>query len=311
MVVQHRSGGGARAVCALAVVGVMAAAAGCSDSGGRDGIDAGGRSVVDERGGGDFLDAIHRAAAVLAGTGDGNRPGSRDVAGSAEVRTSMETAAGGTRVTITGRGTYDFRRQLGRLTVVLPKDAAGEYEHRPITELLAPGALYMKNRGAGVPVGKWVRVDTTALEDGNLVTGGATDPMAAAELLRGADTVTYMGESELAGVMVRHYRGTADLGRAARTASPQSRGALAAAAKGFRTDAVPFDAYLDEAGRLRKVRHRFTFVNEGPAVQVVSTTLLFGFGVSVNVKLPDDRDIYTGQIEQGSGSGGGRGGPGV
>ncbi|GAA3478558.1 lipoprotein [Streptomyces yanii] len=304
MVVQHRSGGGARAVCALAVVGVMAAAAGCSDSGGRDGIDAGGRSVVDERGGGDSLDAIHRAAAVLAGTGDGNRPGSRDAAGSAEVRTSMETAAGGTRVTITGRGTYDFRRQLGRLTVVLPKDAAGEYEHRPITELLAPGALYMKDRGAGVPVGKWVRVDTTALEDGNLVTGGVTDPMAAAELLRGADTVTYMGESELAGVMVRHYRGTADLGRAARTASPQSRGALAAAAKGFRTDAVPFDAYLDEAGRLRKVRHRFTFANEGPAVQVVSTTLLFGFGVSVNVKLPDDRDIYTGQIEQGSGSGG-------
>lgn len=62
---------------------------------------------------------------------------------------------------------------------------------------------------------------------------------------------------------------------------------------------MPFDAYLDEAGRLRKVRHRFTFANEGPAVQVVSTTLLFGFGVPVNVHLPDDRDIYTGQIEQG------------
>ncbi|MGW3661074.1 hypothetical protein ACWD6R_37970 [Streptomyces sp. NPDC005151] len=299
VVQQHRSGGGARAVCALAVVGVMAAAAGCSDSGGRGGTDAGGRSVVDERGGGDSLDVIHRAAAVLAGTGGGNRRGSPDVAGSAEVRTSMETAAGGTLVTITGRGTYDFRRQLGRLTVVLPKDAAGEYEHRPITELLAPGALYMKNRGAGVPAGKWVRVDTTALEDGNLVTGGVTDPMAAAELLRGADKVTYVGETELAGVTVRHYRGTADLGRAARAASPKSRGALAAAAKGFRMDAVPFDAYLDEAGRLRKVRHRFSFANEGPAVQVVSTTLLFGFGVPVNVQLPDDRDIYTGQIEQG------------
>ncbi|MFH8474492.1 hypothetical protein [Streptomyces sp. NPDC018000] len=306
VVQQHRSGGGARAVCALAVVGVMAATAGCS--GGGDGADP---VMADERGRADFLDAVRRAAAVLAGTASGTgmwtvtgaaTPGAgvRSVAGSAEVRTSMETAAGGTRVTVTGRGTYDFRNQVGRLEVVLPEDAVGEDdEHRPITELLAPGALYMMNRGAGVPADKWVRIDTTTLEDGNLVTGGVTDPMAAAELLRGARQVTYAGRTELAGVTVRHYRGTSDIGRAAREASPKSRGALAAAAKGFRTDTVPFDAYLDEQGRLRKVRHRFSFANEGPAVEVVSTTLLYGFGVPVSVPLPDDRDIYTGKIQQG------------
>ncbi|MFD7615904.1 hypothetical protein [Streptomyces sp. NPDC059802] len=298
---QHRSGGGARAVCALAVVGVMAATAGCSGSGG-----GGDRAVADERGGADALDVVHRAAAVLAGTVSGTgtvavagaAPAPGDTAGTAEVRTSMETAAGGTRVTIRGRGTYDFRSRKGRLMVVLPKDAAGEDEHRPITELLAPGALYMMNRGAGVPADKWVRVDTTTLEDGNLVTGGVTDPMAAAELLRGARQVTYVGKTVLAGVPVRHYRGTADIGLAAREAAPGSGGALAAAAKGFSTDTVPFDAYLDEQGRLRKVRHRFSFANEGPAVEVVSTTLLFGFGVPVSVRLPEGRDIYTGQIRQ-------------
>ncbi|MCX4865612.1 hypothetical protein OIC43_21215 [Streptomyces sp. NBC_00825] len=299
---QHRSKGGARAVCALAVVGVMAATAGCSAGGGGD------RAVADERGGADSLDAVRRAAAVLAGTVSGTGSaavagtapdsGAGTVAGTAEVRTSMETAAGGTRVTIRGRGTYDFRTRTGRFTVVLPKDAAGEDEHRPITELLAPGTLYMKNRGAGVPADKWVRVDTTALEDGNLVTGGVTDPMAAAELLRGARQVTYEGKSELAGFAVRHYRGTADIGLAAREAAPGSRGVLAAAAKGFSKDTVPFDAYLDEQGRLRKVRHRFSFANEGPAVEVVSTTLLFGFGVPVSVRLPDGPDIYTGQIRQ-------------
>ncbi|MER5367899.1 hypothetical protein [Streptomyces sp. NPDC002722] len=302
VVQQHRSKGGARAVCALAVVGVMAATAGCSAGGGGD------RAVADERGGTDSLDAVRRAAAVLAGTVSGTGTaavagtapdsGTGTVAGTAEVRTSMETAAGGTRVTIRGRGTYDFRTRTGRLVVVLPKDAAGEDEHRPITELLAPGALYMKNRGAGVPSDKWVRVDTTALEDGNLVTGGVTDPMAAAELLCGARQVTYEGKTELAGVVVRHYRGTADIGLAAREAAPGSRGVLAAAAKGFSKVTVPFDAYLDEQGRLRKVRHRFSFANEGPAVEVVSTTLLFGFGVPVSVRLPDGPDIYTGQIRQ-------------
>ncbi|MET8742728.1 hypothetical protein [Streptomyces sp. NPDC004728] len=309
---QHRSKGGVRAVCALAVVGVMAATAGCSAGGG------GAPAVADERGGSDSLDAVHRAAAVLAGTvsgtgtaavaapGSSASPGSSTapasdssaVAGTAEVLTSMETAAGGTRVTIRGRGTYDFRNRTGRLTVVLPEDAAGEDEHRPITELLAPGALYMMNRGAGVPADKWVRVDTTTLKDGNLVTGGVTDPMAAAELLRGARQVTYVEKTVLAGVAVRHYRGTADIGLAAREAAPGSRGALAAAAKGFSRVTVPFDAYLDEQGRLRKVRHRFSFANKGPAVEVVSTTLLYGFGVPVSVRLPDGRDIYTGQIRQ-------------
>ncbi|MEV6358432.1 hypothetical protein [Streptomyces hydrogenans] len=217
--------------------------------------------------------------------------------GSAKASTAMEMAAGGTRVTIRGEGGYDFRRRTGHLQVVLPKDAAGASEHRPITELLTPGALYMKNRGAGVPADKWVRVDTTALDDGNLVTGGATDPGAAAELLRGARDVRYVGEVELAGVKVRHYRGVADIGAAAKVAVPQLRGSLAAAAKGFTTDAVPFDAYLDGAGRLRKVRHQFSFSNQGRTVAVASTTLLYGFGARVLVTLPDGRDIYAGKVE--------------
>ncbi|MFB7919028.1 hypothetical protein [Streptomyces sp. NPDC056061] len=298
VVQQHRSGGGARAVCALAVVGVMAATAGCGGGGGGD------SAVADERGGADALEAVRRAAEVLGGTVSGTGraavagAASRSVAGSAQVRTSMQTAAGGTWVTIRGRGTYDFRSRAGRLTVVLPEDVAGADVHRPITELLVPGALYMMNRGAGVPADKWVRVDTTALADGNLVTGGVTDPMVAAELLRGARQVTYEGRTEIAGVPVRHYRGVADIGRAAREASPESRGSLAAAAKGFRTRTVPFDAYVDDQGRLRKVSHRFSFADGGSAVEVVSTTLLSGFGVPVAVRLPDDRDIYTGSIQQ-------------
>ncbi|MFF2791836.1 hypothetical protein ACFVT6_34645 [Streptomyces sp. NPDC058049] len=215
--------------------------------------------------------------------------------GSARARTAMEMATGGTRVTIRGEGGVDFRKRMGQLIVMLPADVKGKAEHRPITELLVPGALYMKNRGAGVPDDKWVRVDTTALNDGNLVTGGATDPLVAAELLRGAQEVTYVGETEVAGTKVRHYRGTTDIGRAAGSASPEVRGALQAAAKGFSTDTVPFDAYLDEEGRLRKVRHRFTYVNNG-VIDVSSTTLLYGFGTPVTVVLPANGDIYAGKI---------------
>jgi hypothetical protein len=208
----------------------------------------------------------------------------------------MEMATGGTRVTIRGEGVYDFERRTGQLEVVLPKDPAETDRHRPITELLTPGALYMKNRGAGVPAGKWVRVDTTTLQDGNLVTGGATDPLAAAELLRGARDVTYVGDEVLAGEEVRHYRGTTDIAQAARIAEPHARASLAAAAKGFPKDLVPFHAYLDDAGRLRKVRHRFSFTNKTGPVAVTSTVLLYDFGTPVVVRMPDARDIYAGKI---------------
>ncbi|MFD9721920.1 hypothetical protein [Streptomyces sp. NPDC059076] len=215
---------------------------------------------------------------------------------SARARTSMETATGGTRVTLHGEGRYDFARGMGRLTVTLPEDLAGAEEHRPVVELLAPGALYMKNRGAGVPADKWVRIDTSTLADGNLVTGGATDPLTAAELLRGAGDVVYLGEKVFEGGAVRHFRGSTDLSRAARVARPAARPALAAAAKGFARDRVAFDVYLDDEGRMRKVRHRFTFANGDGTVTVTSITVLDGFGLPVAVRLPAERDIYAGRI---------------
>ncbi|MFF8679919.1 hypothetical protein ACF07F_18595 [Streptomyces sp. NPDC015237] len=271
-----RTGAGGGLALAGGVVCVCLTGAACSGPG----------STAQGADGGDPVAVLHQAADRLV------------AAGSAKARTAMEMASGGTRVTIRGEGVYDFDARLGRLKVRLPQDPAGTSEHRPITELLAPGALFMKNRGAGVPDDKWVRVDTASLSDGNLVTGGATDPFAAAEVLRGTHRATFVERTEVAGTAVRHYRGTADLARAARGASDGNKEALAAAAEGFATAEVPFDAYLDDEGRIRKLRQRFSFVNgrEEGTVAVASTTLLFGFGTAVRVRLPEERDIYAGRI---------------
>ncbi|MEW2158742.1 hypothetical protein AB0950_26210 [Streptomyces sp. NPDC007189] len=275
---QHRSAGST--VLAVGIMlGLGAGATGCSGSG---------AAAEDVKGGGDPVAVLRRAADTLRG------------AGSSQATTSMEMATGGTRVTIRGQGVYDYRHRLGRLTVVLPEDPAGASEHQPITELLAPGALFMKNRGAGVPADKWVRVDIATLSDGNLVTGGATDPYAAAEVLRGTRTAAYVGRTEVGGTPVLHYRGTADLRGAARLASTGNRGPLAAAAKGFATTEVPFDAYLDDQGRIRKLRQRFSFVNgrQKNPVAVASTTLLYDFGAPADVRLPRSADIYAGRIAE-------------
>ncbi|MFJ3232181.1 hypothetical protein [Streptomyces sp. NPDC086787] len=277
---RQRTRPGETAAAVAAVVGLgMGCVAGCSYSG---------AAAEDARGWSDPVGTLRRAADLLRATG------------SSKAGTSMEMATGGTRVTIRGEGVYDYRRQLGRLTVRLPQDPAGAAEHRPITELLAPGALYMKNRGAGVPADKWVRVETATLADGNLVTGGATDPYAAAELLRGTRTADFVGRAEVGGTAVRHFRGVADLAAAARFASAGNREALAAAAKGFATARVPFDAYLDDQGRVRKLQQHFSFVNgeRKATVAVASTTLLYGFGTPVDVRLPHEKDIYAGRIAE-------------
>jgi len=279
MVERQRTRSDGAVALAAAVTGLLLCTAGCSGSG---------VASDDARPVEDPVTVVHKAAGKLV------------LAGTSKARTSMEMATGGTRVTIRGEGVYDFAGQIGRLKVFLPQDPAGVGDHRPITELLAPGALYMKNRGAGVPADKWVRVDTTTLSDGNLVTGGATDPFAAAELLRGARQASYVGRTSVAGTAVRHYRGTADLVAAAREASAGNRAALRAASDGFATAAVPFDVYLDDQGRIRKVRHRFSFVNgqRKETVAVSSTTLLYAFGAAAEVRLPEPGDIFAGRIAE-------------
>ncbi|WP_330175004.1 hypothetical protein OG875_16615 [Streptomyces sp. NBC_01498] len=275
MVQQHRRRRGVAVVAAaVTVAGVVTGTAGCSGSEG---------AAADDRPTGDPAAVLRSADSLVE-------------AGSSKARTSLVMATGGTRVTIRGEGRYDFRKRMGHLSVVLPPDPAGADAHRPISELLAPAALYMKNRGAGVPDDKWVMLDSTTLADGNLVTGGATDPLTAAELLRAGKDVVLVGEEELAGVRVTHYRGVTDIGRAAKRAAPYAREALAAAARGFADDVVPFDVYLDDEGRLRKVRHQFSYRNQGRTVAVASTTLLYEFGVPVGVRLPPKDQIFTGKI---------------
>jgi hypothetical protein len=243
-------------------------------------------------------------------------------AGSSRVSTAVRMASGGTRITIHGEGAFDYREHTGELRVMLPDDP-GDGRSEPVTELFVPGALYMKNRGAGVPADKWVRVATAALPDGNLVTGGATDPITAAELLRGAHRAQDLGEVEIGGEILRRYRGVTDIAAAAEAAGERHcREQLSAAVHGFSDTAVPFELYLDAGGLLREVRHHFGFTGlrepegGGPAghgeaggprgdagerperevIEVTSTTVLHDFGTPVELRMPAAGDIFSGAV---------------
>ena len=252
-----------------------------------------------------------------SGAGSGSAPGPQQVRGAAtklaavgtsKVRTTMAMSSGGTRVTLDGVGEFDYADGTGRLRVALPPGSSGARpgKRRTVTEVLTPGVLYMKNRGAGVPADQWVRVGTTRVPDGNLVTAGATDPLTAAELLRGAGDIVARGSERRGGVRVWHFSGTASLTGAARRATGPAREQLLTARRGFARALVPFDAYLDARGRLREVTHRLSYGPPGrraadaerevTPVPVSSTVRLHGFGTPVRITPPPSSAIYPGRV---------------
>ncbi|MBW8802546.1 MAG: hypothetical protein JF587_01605 [Catenulisporales bacterium] len=211
------------------------------------------------------------------------------------------TPAAAARTTTThGTGLFDFGRQIGRIDLTLANGS--------VQEVLTPTSLYWllaaPAPNAARPAKGWSRVDVAASPDGTLYSGGATDPAMAFAMLAGAQhDVKYVGQDQVRGEPVAHYHGTLDLQQAATAPVAAGAGgsgvtaadaaadkkALANAARAFATPKIPFDAYLDAQGRLRRFVAAFSVTMPGPAkavAQVTSATELFGFGTPVTVVTP-------------------------
>ena len=198
--------------------------------------------------------------------------------------------------TMHGSGLFDFGKQIGSIDLTMPNGA--------LHEVLTPASLYLHPgadpaaASAAAASGKgWSRVDIGKLSDGNLVSGGSTDPAMAIAMLAGTTPdVKYLGQDTVRGVAVAHYEGTLDLTEAANAPLPAGdanaaadKKALSNAAHAFVTTKIPFDAYLDDSGRLRRFVAKFQFVVPGQShtvAEVTSATELFGFGVPVGVATP-------------------------
>ncbi|WP_233868271.1 hypothetical protein [Streptomyces sp. ST2-7A] len=239
-------------------------------------------------------------------------------AGTSRVRTAVETASGGTRVVITGEGVFDHTTGMGELVLTVPEAAGGgQPPTGPVTTVFGPGEVYLRNRGADVPPDTWVRVGTAGVPDGNLVTGGATDPATAAALLRGVTRAEDRGRVEADGEWLWHHRGTVDPAAAARAVRGRPEEAqFEVVAAGLVGREVTFEAWLDDEGLLRRVTYRFGATgtagtgsadpgrpprpaaptDPARAADLVSTTELLDFGVPVEVRVPPEGEIANGTV---------------
>ncbi len=218
-----------------------------------------------------------------------------DTAAAGTARTELsiggEVTPGGS---ITGEGSVDFTD--GSAVIILSVPGAGQVETRQVD-----GIVYTRvpeELAGRLPGGfGWVRIDPReaagqqlggALPQGQ--TGG--DPTQVLAYLRAlSGDVTEIGQEDVRGTPTTHYRATADLREAAR-ANGADDAQIEQIVQTLGQDTLPIEVWIDEDGRVRRIRQDVPVPAGTAGGDQPSTTSLtqefFDFGAQVDVQAPPE-----------------------
>lgn len=206
-------------------------------------------------------------------------------AGTARVALTSESTVGGTPLQIEGEGLVDLGGQQSQLTLTLP---FGEVEQRTVD-----GTAYVS-----VPQeeGVFFSIDAAQLRGSAL--GGSSDPVSPLTALSAAADVQEAGQEEVRGESTTRYDGVVDVAEALEQAPQDSRAGLQATLGATGLEEVPFSAWLDEDGRLRRFQQELTLPASeqtgGQEVTSTTTLELYDYGVEVDVQAPPAESVRDG-----------------
>jgi hypothetical protein len=205
--------------------------------------------------------------------------------GSSRFALDSATSVQGQQVSITGTGAFDYAGHTGSLTITLP---AGKVEERVVG-----GKAYL---GLSQQPGTFYAVDLATLQGTSF--GASTDPTSSfASLAAVSDDVQTVGEEQVRGSGTTHYRGTIDVKKAlAGTGVAKQQAEATLGRTGLAT--VPFDAWIDDEGRLRKYLLTLDLpasaATQGQKVTSSTTVELYDFGTPVTVTAPAAASVKDG-----------------
>ena len=189
------------------------------------------------------------------------------------------TAFNGQTVEFGAEGAFDYASTSGELTFTLPGNG-GELRQRVLGD-----SLYLELPNEP---GVFYELKLSDLVDTSLA--GASDPTAGLKALEGvSDDVTEVGSEQVRGEQTTHYRGTLDVRKSLDAVQGPLRAVLDQALAGSDVQDVPFDAYIDDEGRLRRLDQTLTIDNpakQGESVEITTQLELYDFGVDVSVEKP-------------------------
>lgn len=220
-------------------------------------------------------------------------------------RSTQDKGGAGSKVVFDGK--FDFGQRAGEYSTSL--SAFGVPGNGKVRGLLLDGAVLLglnalRNQPGfeSVPEGKeWLKLDPAVFGTSEVA---QRDPSSSIDALRGATgRVTRVGSDKVRGVNTTHYRVTLDLANAINKAPQEQRARVETSVIALGTRNIPADVWIDEKGRLRKLR---LMLKGGTVVTPGSLEFeFFDLGTPVTVTQPDPNTVVDlSQIVGGAPTGG-------
>lgn len=209
--------------------------------------------------------------------------------GSSKLQLTSTTLVGGQQVTFDGTGAFDYASKVGSIVLHIAGLGAGS-GGVTLAERITGGNLYLQLPNAPGTFYKLALSDLvgTSLADGS-------DPSSSFSALSGVSgPITKVGTETVRGTATTHYRGSIDVQKALAKASPIAAAAIRKNLVGHGVTTLPFDAYLDGQGRLRKYVQHVAVTAQGQKVDSTTTVELYDFGTKVSVTAPPAAQVKDG-----------------
>jgi len=229
-----------------------------------------------------------------AATHTQRQPGSRIA-----IRGIYGIGASDQRLVMHGTGAYNGRTTRSRQTMAM--DVPGSAAQLHVEAVGDKRMVYMRSKlfSAGLPPGdRWLAFGVGLGRSAETAMAGSTDSQGQLEMLEAASgDVEQIGEEELRGVETKRYRGSIDLNRYADSlrneGKPTAAGEYEQLASLMPTP-IPVEAWLDDAGLLRRMRMVMDVPSDPGAapVKMDLTLEFFDFGIAPKVKLPDPSEVF-------------------
>ena len=193
----------------------------------------------------------------------------------------------GTPIEFSGEGVFDYVESTGEMSFSLP-GGAGE-----LRQLVVDDSLYL---GLPTEPGVFYQLRLSDLVDTSL--DQSTDPSAGLQALRGAnDDVVEVGRETVRDAETTRYRGTLDIGQALEVLKGPLRELIATTLETSDLQDAPFDAWIDDEGRLRRMEQTLTLANPQQPDQSITVDTrfeLYDYGVDVDVTAPPADQVKDG-----------------
>ncbi|MCW2544543.1 MAG: lipoprotein [Frankiales bacterium] len=221
-------------------------------------------------------------AAVLTSSG-----AKTAAAGTSRMSLTSESTTNGQHVLISGDGAFAFSGGEGDMKLTIGGLPGGQ--DLTMRELITGGNLYLSITGQP----GYYRLKVADLLGTSL--GQGTNPASGLAVLAGiSGPISTVGTEDVRGAKTTHVRGTIDGAKAQASVG----GAMKAYLKGILGSAtpgpIPFEAWVDGEGRMRKLVQNVTLTVKGVKVVSKTTTEYYDFGTKVAVKAPPASEVKDG-----------------